>query len=652
MARVAKFVKITEEGTLPANPPLHTVRDILALPQEEWPFPYLVGITQTPILRKDGSLFSTEGYDPVSCLYYLPEHGVDIPLDMPLEQAVDLLKEVISDFPFVDATSQANTLAAMLTPVLRELITGPVPMAVIDKPQQGTGASLLADVISVIATGRQAFVEVLPTERDKETELRKRVTSILIEGRQCVVIDNVEIKLKSAVLGALLTCTYWQDRILGKSELVSIPHRIVWMVTGNNIRLAGDLPRRCYIIRLDAKQARPWLRDPEDFLHPNLIEWVQENRGQLLGAIFTIARSWITAGKPIPDDLPLLGSFEDWTRTIGGILHHVGIDGFLQNLEEMYSRAEEEEGWQGFFSAWYEIFGENAVRVAEVKQALEENEDFKNALPDELDISMKNFSQRLGFELKKREGVYYPNGLYIERGKGTRKVATWRVRSSKARPKVGDVGDLRDCCRSKQKISIKYDDNIENINKIETTGTIPPNPPIPPHPNIPKIDNEGQPNRAKCELCGEVAELKEAVFGNRKLMVCPNCWEEPSEDIEEAELEDQAKQILPFIEVNFLQDIPPFVGFDGKTYSCREGDTVLLPKANAELCINRGVATLIGEEPNPEQPERIFKRCEGCGEPCKTPKDYTHHVATCEKFQRWQDSQIRKRNAEYLEGGG
>lgn len=29
---------------------------------------------------------------------------------------------------------------------------------------------------------------------------------------------------------------------------------------------------------------------------------------------------------------------------------------------------------------------------------------------------------------------------------------------------------------------------------------------------------------AKCELCGKVAELKEAVLGNRRLMVCDECW--------------------------------------------------------------------------------------------------------------------------------
>src|SRR5207245_1206363 len=93
-----------------------------------------------------------------------------------------------------------------------------------------------------------------------------------------------------------LTARVWKDRILGQSATVAVAQRATWAANGNNLRLGGDLPRRCYWIRLDAKTSRPWKRT--GFTHPELIQWVSENRERLLAALLTIAVSWFAAGKP------------------------------------------------------------------------------------------------------------------------------------------------------------------------------------------------------------------------------------------------------------------------------------------------------------------------------------------------------------------
>lgn len=478
MARTAEFMKARKKEYYPCSPPLDVVRDIIAL--DKWPFPLLQGIVQAPILRQDGSIVIEPGYDSVTSLYYVPDKDLYIPniTENPsgqnLDKAVSLLKEVIYDFPFDCKASQTNALAAMLTPVLRDLIPGPVPMAVIDKPQQGTGASLLADIISSIATGKSAYMTSPPEGREREEEWRKRVTSILLEGRPIVVVDNVEGMLRSPTLGTLLTCTYWQDRALGRNELISLQHRTVWFVTGNNLRLGGDLPRRCYMIRLDAKQARPWQRNSKDFRHPELVQWVRETRGEILGAILTLAKSWIMKGMPLPDNLPILGSFEGWTRTIGGILAFAGVEGFLRNLEELYERTEEDEGWEGFLSAWYEKWREQRVTTAEIKRELTENDDFLNTLPGDLDHTDKSFTKRMGHALKARNGRHYTNGLYIEKSGTMQKVTAWRVRSRTAVPgKTGCTGSAGSLLPSRESVS-------ENFIYREGAAKNPQNPQNPP----------------------------------------------------------------------------------------------------------------------------------------------------------------------------
>jgi hypothetical protein len=437
MARTARYVRVvsTKKGGvehLAGAPPIEIVKDIMALPEQEWPFPYLTGLSQIPVLRKDGSLFLEPGYDLRSCLYYLPEEEICIDAGMQPGEAVELLKEIFCDFPFDNDASWANCLGLLFTLVLRELIDGPVPLVIIDKPQQGTGASLLANACSIIATGEHAFVEAFPTGRDKENELRKRITSILVEGRSHIVLDNIENTFQSAVLGALLTCTTWQDRALGENRLIALPHRCVWMATGNNVTPVGDMPRRCYNIKLDAKQARPWQRT--GFKHPELLKWVRENRGRVLSAIFKLAQDWIFAARPVPDNLPVLGNFDEWAHVIGGILHHAGITGFLGNLEEMYEKAEEDEGWEDFLAAWYELFGEEQHTVKEIAYALTDNEKFQAALPENLDAANKNFTRLLGHAIKRKEGMRYPNNLFVKRVGVSHHAIKWQI-------KKGELGD-------------------------------------------------------------------------------------------------------------------------------------------------------------------------------------------------------------------
>jgi len=68
-----------------------------------------------------------------------------------------------------------------------------------------------------------------------------------------------------------------------------------------------------------------------------------------------------------------MGSFESWVRVIGGILETVGIDGFLDNRQELRQRADSDSGaWRGFVSAWYEAYGERPTTSGELLPLAEE----------------------------------------------------------------------------------------------------------------------------------------------------------------------------------------------------------------------------------------------------------------------------------------
>ncbi|MGA3100146.1 MAG: hypothetical protein ABSF25_27145, partial [Bryobacteraceae bacterium] len=449
LTRAADFYAVTADGFCNCPPPMDMVKDILAMPPMEWGFPALQGIIEAPAFREDGAIITAPGYDGQSRLFYAHQDGLNMP-QIPehpttdhIDVAVDLVLDVIADFPFVDPASRTNAVAAMLTPVVRPATKGPTPLALFDATTQGTGKTLLSEVISIITSGREAPMFSAP--RDTE-EWRKALTSVLREGSAVVVIDNVSYRLDNGDFCKALTETAHGDRVLGKSETVNLPVRCAWIATGNNIQLGGDMPRRCYWVRMDAKCSKPFQRT--GFKHKRLKEYVLKHRGELLAALLTLARAWFAAGRPEPSLTPV-GSFEDWSGIIGGILQHAHIEGFLDNSNELYEQADIESiQWEAFLKMLDTMFYSEPFTVAQVWERMNDKtwnestrqsrltdgaEVLRAALPDFIAQAMDRegfFKQRLGFAFSEHLGRRYGDSqVRIERDIHDRhdKVARWKV---------------------------------------------------------------------------------------------------------------------------------------------------------------------------------------------------------------------------------
>jgi len=277
------------------------------------------------------------------------------------------------------------------------------------------------------------------------------ITATLLEGTTIIVLDNVDDAIKSPSLAAALTSDIWSDRILGRSEVSALPNRATWLATGNNLQVAGDLARRCYRIRLDAKQAKPYTRT--GFRHEDLEHWTHQHRGDILAALLTLARAWYAAGQPRAD-VPALGGYTPWARTVGGILHHAGIPGFLDNLHEFMATADQEANeWEGFLTAWVDRWGTEVVTVSEVLLELDSRGTvrLRDALPSDLAIAFERatFKQVLGMALTKRAGRHYGDAGHhlISHPKDRRRVALWSVSYRGADQPDADVLPLREPVR-------------------------------------------------------------------------------------------------------------------------------------------------------------------------------------------------------------
>ena len=370
LARAANWVveRHTKTGVVEEEdaPPLEVVRDLGSRPG--WPgIPPIKAVVECPILDRKGQLVIMPGYHPDAQIYYHPDPGLVIPqvpvnpTDGDITRAREtLVTDLMGDFPFRDDASRACALTPLLERLAREMIEGPMPLRLYDAPTEGTGKTLLVDCVTIAITGRPAQVMA---EGDRDEEWRKRITAILIKAPPAVLIDNINRILDSGALAAVLTSTTWEDRLLTRSKMITLPNLSSWLATGNNVKMSRELVRRTVWCRLDAKVDAPWERT--GFRHPDLRKWAKTNRGKLVWAGLVLCRAWVVRGRP--PGSARLGGFEAWAEVLGGILEVGGIPGFLSNADEFRkTHTDRTEEWRAFITIWWQRYASQPMGVADL----------------------------------------------------------------------------------------------------------------------------------------------------------------------------------------------------------------------------------------------------------------------------------------------
>ncbi|MBD3336436.1 MAG: hypothetical protein GF355_13055 [Candidatus Eisenbacteria bacterium] len=398
----------------------------------DWRLPPLRGIIEAPTLLQDGSILASPGYDKRSGLLYVPGRTQFAPIpDRPtLEDArvaLQTLREVLDEFPFLDESDAAVALSAILTSLIRRSLRV-APMHAFRAPKPRSGKTALADSVAMLATGRPCAVMSQAAKPEDES---KRLLAVLLQGDPVICHDNIDRPFGSAAICQALTQETITDRLLGQTRMVTVPTTATFLATGNNLTFVGDITARVLACDID-----PQLEHPEErSFRRDLYAYIPKHRGRLVAAALTLLRAYHVAGRP-DQRLPRWGGFDEWSNWVRSGLVWAGMPDPCATRARIEDQDPVRRSLSALLAAWHEVLGERALTAAElVKEAgLDEKESglepSKTALCDalkELAEGRTGISTRVLGNYLQKHANRIEGGLKVEPVAKKSRATIWRV---------------------------------------------------------------------------------------------------------------------------------------------------------------------------------------------------------------------------------
>jgi len=420
------------ESFVPCDCKLNIATGVLAA-KGYWDLPDLTGVATAPVLDpKTGRLIEMDGFDKKTGLLLIMGDLTTwpgIPGKPNADQvkiALEILWKPFSEFPFDNPVSRGVMLSSLLTGMIRSLLPT-APGHAYDSPVAGSGKSLLGKCLAELSGETAAM---LPNVKDND-EMRKRLLAVLRENKRVVIFDNVVGQLDSPALCAALTAETYGDRVLGVSETVEVPTRMLLIITGNNISLRGDLCRRVLMCRIDPGMETPWKRrfDMDPAGH------CRNHRLEIVAAALTVLRAGLRQGPSLPDRT---ASFELWSDSVRRVVVWVGKNSFMEvddpvkSIDASYDLDPETQKLGKLLCVWWEYFKDARLTVGEVIRAVESKKekeavDIYDVLDEIAGEHGKINSRRLGRWIERYRGRVAESRFFEQAGKRKRAIV-WRVR--------------------------------------------------------------------------------------------------------------------------------------------------------------------------------------------------------------------------------
>jgi hypothetical protein len=284
--------------------------------------PTVAAIATSPIVLADGVLLAPDGLDrDRGIVFYVPEKLREVvpePENCTAEavrKAMQFLTEEWLCDVATDYVGKCTLIAAAMTVIERSLLPDR-PAFFVTAGRRGGGKTTTIIMLLMAVTGVRPAASSWSTN---EEERRKALLAQFMCGVPYVLWDNIARGAQISCPHIERSCTsaYYSDRKLGVSEMVSTAASAIHFFSGNNVAPCGDLASRSLHIRISVDRPDP---ENREFKHPDPIGWTDNNRAEILAALYTILLG--NPGLKDAHDAPAKTRFKMWWRLIGSAVEH------------------------------------------------------------------------------------------------------------------------------------------------------------------------------------------------------------------------------------------------------------------------------------------------------------------------------------------
>ena len=292
-----------------SNCSIETAAKLLAC-DENRRLPHVRGLHSCPVLADVAGVpcVLSKGYHSVNGGIIIT--GGDPPIELQINEAIQALKEIVSEFDFLSPSDRSRALASLLTPALMAggWIKGHAPIDVAEANASQSGK-----------TYRQKNVFALYNESPSTIAKKnggvggvdESLSQAMINGRPFIQLDNVRGKLDSQFFEMVITA--------GGSVPCRVPHRgeiqvyaphFCFFMSSNGVESTRDLANRSSIIRIRKREGYSFRKYAEG----DLLRHVIAQQSYYMGAVFSIIKEWVAKGRQATSEMR--HDFREW---VGGL---------------------------------------------------------------------------------------------------------------------------------------------------------------------------------------------------------------------------------------------------------------------------------------------------------------------------------------------
>lgn len=234
-----------------------------------------------------------------------------------VEQAVDIIESIFTDFSFQTDSDLSRAIACFLTPAMKigGFIKDKTPVYIIEANESQTGKGFFLHLRDLLY-GEDSIL--IARQRGGVGSVDETFGDAVLSGRPFIQFDNVRGELKSELLESFVTnpATLLVRTPYAKSQQVDGSLRFV-SLTSNSMETTEDLANRACFVHLQKEKDR-------DFTTVNgatIDEIVSKAQHHFMGAVAKVLRHYHEQG--MPKTAEKRHDFREWAQKLDWIVQHI-----------------------------------------------------------------------------------------------------------------------------------------------------------------------------------------------------------------------------------------------------------------------------------------------------------------------------------------